>query len=95
MQHYDMRFLKPIDREVLDYVSRRFTKVVTLEDGCVIGGLHSTVSAFMTSRKEAAITVTDCIPDRFIQHGTLQQLYKECGYDVDSIARAPGPGLVA
>jgi 1-deoxy-D-xylulose-5-phosphate synthase len=89
VQHYDMRFLKPIDREVLDYVSRRFTKVVTLEDGCVIGGLHSTVSAFMTSRKEAAITVTGLgIPDRFIQHGTLQQLYKECGYDVDSIAQA-------
>lgn len=89
VQHYDMRFLKPIDKEVLEYVSQHFKKIITLEDGCVIGGLHSTVSAFVASHKETTSTVTGLgIPDRFIQHGSLQQLYKECGYDVESIAQA-------
>ncbi|HKM30582.1 MAG: 1-deoxy-D-xylulose-5-phosphate synthase [Bacteroidales bacterium] len=89
VQHYDMRFLKPADEEVLDYVSRNFAKVVTLEDGCLIGGLHSTVSAYMAGRSHAISKVTGLgIPDRFIRHGSLQQLYKECGYDVQSIAQA-------
>ena len=84
-----MRFLKPADEEVLDYVSRNFAKVVTLEDGCLIGGLHSTVSAYMAGRSHAISKVTGLgIPDRFIRHGSLQQLYKECGYDVQSIAQA-------
>ncbi|NLA15979.1 MAG: 1-deoxy-D-xylulose-5-phosphate synthase [Bacteroidales bacterium] len=89
IQHYDMRFLKPADQEVLDYVTRTFSKVVTLEDGCLIGGLHSTVSAYAAGRKEAISRVVGLgIPDRFIQHGKVQELYQACGYDTASIARA-------
>ena len=89
VQHYDMRFLKPIDGEVLEYVSRNFSKVITLEDGCLIGGLHSTVSTYLARHKEAISKVTGLgIPDRFIQHGKTKQLYHECGYDTESILQA-------
>ena len=89
VQHYDMRFLKPIDGEVLEYVSRNFSKVITLEDGCLIGGLHSTVSTYLARHKEAISKVTGLgIPDRFIQHGKTKQLYHECGYDTESILQS-------
>ncbi len=88
VQHYDMRFLKPADEEVLEYVSRNYRNVITLEDGCLTGGLYSTVSVFTASRKDSICKVTGLgIPDRFIQQGKTKQLYHECGYDTESIAR--------
>ncbi|HBG54581.1 MAG TPA: 1-deoxy-D-xylulose-5-phosphate synthase [Rikenellaceae bacterium] len=89
VQHYDMRFLKPIDRVVLEYVSRNFSKVITLEDGCLIGGLHSAVSTYMANNRDTISKVTGLgIPDLFIQHGKTKQLYHECGYDSESILQA-------
>ena len=88
VQHYDMRFLKPADEEVLEYVSRNYRNVITLEDGCLTGCLYSTVSVFTASRKDSICKVTGLgIPDRFIQQGKTKQLYHECGYDTESIAR--------
>ena len=63
-------------------------KFITLEDGCLTGGLYSTVSVFTASRKDSICKVTGLgIPDRFIQQGKTKQLYHECGYDTESIAR--------
>lgn len=89
VQHYDMRFLKPIDEDVLEHISRNYQNVITLEDGCLIGGLYSTVSVYMASHPGTISKVTGLgIPDRFIQHGKTKQLYHECGYDTESIVKA-------
>ncbi len=85
--HYDMRFLKPIDTEVLDYVATRFSRIVTLEDGCLIGGLHATVSSYMAAGGYPVKVTGLGIPDRFIEQGKVRQLYAQCGYDVESIAQ--------
>jgi 1-deoxy-D-xylulose-5-phosphate synthase len=89
VQHYDMRFLKPVDQEVLDYVARNFKKVITLEDGCITGGLNSTVSTYMANNPGAISKVTGLgVPDRFIEQGKIKQLYRECGYDTEGITNA-------
>ena len=82
---YDMRFLKPIDEGLLHEVFRRFKKIITLEDGTVVGGLGSAVLEFMADHGYSAKVVRLGIPDRFVEHGSQQQLYKECGYDAESI----------
>lgn len=84
--HYDMRFLKPLDEQLLHEVFRRFPKIITLEDGCVKGGLGSAVAEFMTQHGYTARVENLGIPDRFVEHGTQQELYAECGYDAASIA---------
>ena len=82
---YDMRFLKPIDEGLLHEVFRRFKKIITLEDGTVVGGLGSAVLEFMADHGYSAKVVRLGIPDCFVEHGSQQQLYKECGYDAESI----------
>ena len=82
---YDMRFLKPIDEELLHEVFRKFKKIVTLEDGTIVGGLGSAVLEFMADHGYSAKVTRLGIPDRFVEHGNQQQLYKECGFDADSI----------
>ena len=85
---YDMRFLKPIDEAILHEVCRQFPVVLTVEDGTVEGGLGSAVAEFVAEHRYATRLVRLGIPDRFIEHGTQQQLYAECGYDAASISRA-------
>lgn len=85
---YDMRFLKPIDEAILHEVCRQFPVVLTVEDGTVEGGLGSAVAEFVAEQRYATRLVRLGIPDRFIEHGTQQQLYAECGYDAASISRA-------
>ena len=82
---YDMRFLKPIDEGLLHEVFRRFKKIITLEDGTVVGGLGSAVLEFMADHGYSAKVVRLGIPNRFVEHGSQRQLYKECGYDAESI----------
>lgn len=83
---YDMRFLKPIDEELLHHVFQKFKKVITLEDGCISGGLGSAVLEFMADRHYQAQVRRLGIPDQFIEHGTQQELYALCGYDKKGIA---------
>lgn len=85
---YDMRFLKPLDEELLHEVCRKFTRIVTLEDGTVTGGLGSAVLEFMADNDYHARVKRLGIPDRFIEHGTQQQLYAECGFDEAGISAA-------
>lgn len=83
--HYDMRFLKPIDEEILHLVFRKFKTVVTVEDGAISGGFGSAVLEFMSDNGYQATVVRLGIPDKFIEHGTQTQLRIDCGFDTENI----------
>ncbi len=85
--HYDMRFVKPIDAELLHSVFKRFKKVITLEDGCRMGGFGSAVIEFMADNGYFAQVERMGIPDRFIDHGSPKELYMECGFHKDDVVR--------
>jgi len=85
--HYDMRFLAPIDEEVLHSVLRRFRKIVTVEDGVLKGGLGTAVVEFMCDNGYSAEVKRLGIPDYFVEHGTQDELIKECGFDTGSIVK--------
>ena len=86
VQHYDMRFLKPIDEEILHYVSEHYTHIITLEDGALKGGLASAVMEFMSEHCFPAHVHGIGLPDEFIEHGTPAELYRMVGMDAESIA---------
>jgi len=86
--HYDMRFIKPIDKDLLHEVFKKFDIVVTVEDGCIQGGMGSTVIEFMADNNYKSIVKRLGIPDRFIEHGTQNELISECGYDEVGIKNA-------
>jgi len=83
--HFDMRFVKPIDEEILHQVFDAFKVVITVEDGVIAGGFGSAVLEFMVDNNYNSKVKRLGIPDRFIEHGTTADLYKECGFDADSI----------
>lgn len=85
--HYDMRFAKPIDEEMLHEVFAKFSKVVTIEDGTVVGGFGSAVLEFMAAHNYKAEVKIMGIPDTLVEHGTPKQLYEEIGIDANSIAK--------
>ncbi len=84
---YDMRFLKPLDTELLHEVFNTYKKIITLEDGVLKGGLGDAVLEFMNENRYNIHVKTLGIPDRFIEHGCLNDLYRECEIDVDTIIR--------
>jgi 1-deoxy-D-xylulose-5-phosphate synthase len=86
--HYDMRFVKPLDENMLHEVFTRFQKIITVEDGCITGGFGSAVAEFMISNNYSARITRLGIPDRFIDHGTQPELYSECEYDAKAIMNA-------
>ncbi len=85
--HYDMRFAKPIDEELLHEVFAKFDKIVTIEDGTVVGGFGSAVLEFMAAHKYNAEVKIMGIPDELVEHGTPKQLYDEIGIDANGIAK--------
>ncbi|MGV3766982.1 MAG: 1-deoxy-D-xylulose-5-phosphate synthase [Chitinophagaceae bacterium] len=86
--HYDMRFVKPLDEAMLHEVFSKYKKVVTVEDGTVVGGFGSAILEFMAQHNyQAEVTILG-IPDRLVEHGTLKELHRECGYDAEGIADA-------
>ena len=85
--HYDMRFVKPIDEELLHEVFSKYSKVITVEDGCIMGGMGSAVIEFMADNNYNAQVKRLGIPDKFIEHGEQKELYIECNYDADSIVK--------
>jgi len=86
--HYDLRFVKPIDEEMLTEVFSNFKYVVTVEDGVIQGGFGSAVLEFMAANNFSATVKLLGIPDKFIEHGTPEDLYRECGIDVKGITLA-------
>jgi 1-deoxy-D-xylulose-5-phosphate synthase len=84
--HYDLRFVKPLDEMLLHEVFTKFDKVITVEDGCLMGGFGSAVLEFMADRGYKAEVVRLGIPDDYIHHGTQEELWAACGFDATSIA---------
>lgn len=86
--HYDMRFVKPLDEKLLHEVFSKFNKIITIEDGTIVGGFGSAILEFMnTHQYKAEITMLG-IPDKIIEHGTLKELHHECNYDANAMAEA-------
>lgn len=79
--HYDIRFAKPIDEELLHQIFKKFDKVITVENGTILGGMGSAVLEFMVENGYTAKVKRLGVPDKFIEHGTQDQLYKICGFD--------------
>ncbi|MEP7110417.1 MAG: 1-deoxy-D-xylulose-5-phosphate synthase [Ferruginibacter sp.] len=84
--HYDMRFVKPIDKQLLHEVFGKFNKIITIEDGTIVGGFGTAVLEFMNEYGYTADVKIMGIPDRFIDHGSPKELYKEIGLDANAIA---------
>ncbi len=86
--HFDMRYVKPLDETLLHHIFRRFDRVLTVEDGCVMGGFGSAILEFMAEHGYSARVKRLGIPDAIIEHGEQLELHRECGFDPDGIANA-------
>jgi len=86
--HYDMRFLKPIDEDILQEVGKKCHRIVTIEDGVVQGGLGSAVIEYMADHNLHPQVVRLGLPDHFVEHGTPEELYHLVGIDSEAIKKA-------
>jgi 1-deoxy-D-xylulose-5-phosphate synthase len=86
--HFDMRFAKPLDEELLHEALKGYSKIITVEDGTIVGGFGSAVTEFMAEHGYKNDLRMLGIPDRVVEHGTLKDLHRECGYDEQGIANA-------
>lgn len=85
--HYDMRFLKPLDENILHEVGRKFKRIVTIEDGARNGGFGSAILEWMSDHGYSPAITRMGLPDTFIEHGTVAQLRKIAGIDKESIRK--------
>ncbi len=85
--HYDLRFAKPLDHLLLHEVFSKFKKIITVEDGCLMGGFGSSVLEFMSDQNYQAEVIRLGIPDEYIHHGTQEELWADCGYDTNAIVK--------
>ncbi len=83
--HYDMRFVKPLDEDILNEVGQKHTKVITIEDGTIVGGFGSACLEFFAANKYTPNVEMLGIPDRLVEHGKQPELWNECGYDKNAI----------
>ncbi len=83
--HYDMRFVKPLDEEALHHIFRNFERVITVEDGVLQGGFGSAVLEFMADNQYSSKLKRIGIPDKFVDHGTTEELYRDHGLDQQGI----------
>lgn len=83
--HYDLRFLKPLDEELLQEVGKKFTRILTVEDGVLNGGMGSAILEFMSDHGYHPLVKRLGLPDCFVQHGPVNDLYAICGIDEESI----------
>jgi 1-deoxy-D-xylulose-5-phosphate synthase len=86
--HYDLRFVKPLDEELLHEVFRGFNKVITVEDHAIQGGFGSAVAEFMIDHGYSAQVTRLGVADHFVEHGEQKELYDECGFDENAIMNA-------
>jgi len=86
--HYDMRWLKPIDTEILDYVGTHYKNVVTVEDGVINGGLGSAVAEYMADKGYACRVTRLGVDDQFVEHGSTKELYQLLKLDKDGICES-------
>lgn len=86
--HYDLRFVKPLDEAMLHEIGKRFTKIITVEDGCIVGGMGSAVLEFFNAHNyKPSVTILG-IPDEIVEHGKPEELHHLCGYDKAAIVAA-------
>lgn len=85
---YNIRFLKPIDTDLLHDACKTHAIIITVEDGTIVGGLGTAVAEFITENRYNVKLVKLGIPDHFIEHGSLQELHQECGYSAEAIENA-------
>ena len=83
--HYDLRFVKPLDTKLLDEVFASFSKIITVEDGAIMGGFGSAILEYANAKNFQGTIIRLGIPDKFVEHGTQQQLIEECGFDLQSM----------
>jgi len=86
--HYDLRFVKPLDEEMLHEVFANYNKIITVEDGTVVGGVGSAILEFMAEHDYKATVKILGIPDRIVEHGSQKELHRECHYDTEAIMEA-------
>ncbi len=83
--HFDMRFVKPLDENLLHQIFKKYNKIIIVEDGCIQGGFGSAVIEFMVDHNYQANVKRLGIPDKYIEHGTQAELWRECEYDTQAI----------
>ena len=86
--HYDLRFLKPLDTELLHEIGKKFKQILTIEDGVIKGGMGSAILEFMTENHYYPAIKRIGVPDEFIEHGSIPELYKLCAMDEEGILKA-------
>ena len=86
--HYDLRFAKPLDEKLLHSICQKFTKIITIEDGCLQGGFGSSILEFMANNNYRVHVKMLGIPDTFIHHGTQDELYNDCHFDLKAIVNS-------
>ncbi len=86
--HYDVRFLKPLDEDMLQEIGRKFQKIITIEDGVKNGGMGSAVLEWMDDHHYHPVIKRLGLPDSFVEHGTVAQLQHIVGIDKESIKEA-------
>ncbi len=86
--HYDMRFVKPLDEVMLHEVAQHYSKIITVEDGTIVGGFGSAILEFMAAHNYTPEVKMLGIPDHIIEHGKPEELHRECGFDAPGIAVA-------
>ncbi len=86
--HYDMKFLKPLDEELLHEVAKKYDKIITVEDGTIKGGLGDAVLEFLSENKYKKDTCKLGLPDKFIEQGDPKELYENLGIDAEGIAKS-------
>ena len=91
--HVDMRWAKPLDEDILHRVGKEFKRVVTVEDGVVVGGVGSAVLEWLADHGYAPMVTRLGIGDEFVEQGTVAELKAQCGYDADGIYRELTKGL--
>lgn len=85
---FDMIFLKPLDCDLIESICKKYDKIITVEDGTLIGGLGTAVTEWINDNGYKVKITRLGIPDKFIKQGTVQQLYSICGIDADSISKS-------
>jgi 1-deoxy-D-xylulose-5-phosphate synthase len=84
--HYNMRFVKPLDEEMLHEIGQKFSRIITVEDGCIQGGFGSAILEFFNEHNYKPQVTLLGVPDRIIEQAKPDEQYQECGFDAASIA---------
>lgn len=92
--HYDMRFAKPLDVDLIDDICQKYTHIVTLEDGAKLGGFGSAVAEYLAEKRDSPTLTIMGLPDRIIEHGTQEELHAEVGIDAKALVEVVKQKLV-